>query len=78
MGSVQLNQGIGGPDRRYLLGHGEDEELRLRRQATELHEDSARLFDCIASAQAVGRLILAADRKECWSFSRSASVRLDG
>lgn len=47
MDSVQLNQGVPLPDQQYLLGHGEDEELRLRRQAAELHEDSARLLDRI-------------------------------
>jgi ubiquinone/menaquinone biosynthesis C-methylase UbiE len=31
----------------YLLGHSEDEELRLVRQAAELRQDSARLFDRI-------------------------------
>ncbi len=33
------------PEPQYLLGHSEDEELRLRRQAEELRQESAWLFD---------------------------------
>ena len=36
------------PESQYLLGHSEDEELRLRRQAHELRQESAWLFDRIA------------------------------
>ena len=44
MASLELNQELPRPEQQYLLGHSEDEELRLRRQAAELWEDSARLF----------------------------------
>lgn len=47
MNFVEGSRGLPRPDQQYLLGHDEDEELRLRRQAAELHEDSARLFDRI-------------------------------
>jgi len=53
MGSVELNQGPRLPDQQYLLGHSEEEELRLTRQADELRPESARLFDrtgvCVGS-----------------------------
>jgi len=47
MGSGYLNSGSWLEARQYLLGHREEEELRLKRQAAELRDDSARLFDRI-------------------------------
>ena len=40
MGSAKVNRGLHRPDPQYLLGHSEEEELRLRRQGEELREDS--------------------------------------
>jgi len=45
MGSAKVNRELHRFDPRYLLGHSEEEELRLRRQGDELWEDSARFFD---------------------------------
>ena len=45
MVSVERNQELQRQAEQYLLGHSEDEELRLRRQAEELRQESARLFD---------------------------------
>lgn len=45
MDSVELNEELRRADQQYLLGHSDDEELRLRRQAEELRQDSAGLFD---------------------------------
>jgi len=47
MGCTQQNQELWRQGQPYLLGHSEDEELRLRRQAVELRHESARLFDRI-------------------------------
>jgi len=47
MVSVERNQELQRQAEQYLLGHSEDEELRLRRQAEELRQESARLFDRI-------------------------------
>jgi len=45
----------------YLLGHSQAEERRLRTQAEELREESARLFDRIgirwACSAMIGRFI---------------------
>src|SRR6516165_6838554 len=45
MVSVERNQELQRQAEQYLLGHSEEEELRLRRQAEELRQESARLFD---------------------------------
>ena len=47
MVSVERNQELQRQAEQYLLGHSEEEELRLRRQAEELRQESARLFDRI-------------------------------
>lgn len=47
MASLGLNQELPRPEQQYLLGHSEDEELRLVRQAEELRQDSTRLLDRI-------------------------------
>src|SRR6516162_2437550 len=47
MVSVERNQELQRQPEQYLLGHSEDEELRLRRQAEELRPESAWLFDRI-------------------------------
>jgi SAM-dependent methyltransferase len=47
MVSVERNQELRLQGQQYLLGHNEDEELRLRRQAEELQQESAWLFDRI-------------------------------
>ena len=45
--SLERNQDLQRHDEQYLLGHSEDEELRLRRQAEELRQESAWFFDRI-------------------------------
>ena len=47
MGAMLQNQQLQRQGEQYLLGHSEDEELRLRRQAGELRQESAWLFDRI-------------------------------
>src|SRR5215469_15198469 len=47
MASAEQRQELRSEARPYLLGHSEDEELRLRRQAEELRPESAWLFDRI-------------------------------
>ena len=47
MESAYLNSGSWQLSQQYLLGHRAEEELRLKRQATELRDESARLFDRI-------------------------------
>jgi SAM-dependent methyltransferase len=47
MASAEQSQELRSEARPYLLGHSEDEELRLRRQAEELRPESAWLFDRI-------------------------------
>jgi SAM-dependent methyltransferase len=45
MVSMERNQEFQGLGQQYLLGHSEKEELRLKRQAAELRQESAWLFD---------------------------------
>jgi len=45
MGTLEQNQKPQEAAKSYLLGHSEDEERRLRSQAEELRQESARLFD---------------------------------
>lgn len=45
--SVERNQELQRHGEQYLLGYSEDEELRLRKQAEELRQESAWLFDRI-------------------------------
>jgi len=47
MGSAAVNRELWRKAQPYLLGHSEDEQRRLRRQAEELRHESARLFDRI-------------------------------
>jgi SAM-dependent methyltransferase len=47
MGAMLQNQQLQRQGEQYLLGHSEDEELRLRRQAGELRQESAWLFERI-------------------------------
>jgi len=56
MASALQDQEVRPQTQPYLLGHSEDEELRLRRQAAELRHESAWLFDRIglgAGARAI-------------------------
>jgi len=48
MTSAEQNQEVRLQAQPYLLGHSEDEELRLRRQAGELRQESASLFDRVS------------------------------
>ena len=48
MVSVERNQEVRLQAQPYLLGYSEDEELRLRRQAGELRQESASLFDRVS------------------------------
>jgi ubiquinone/menaquinone biosynthesis C-methylase UbiE len=47
MGATLQNQELQQQSEQYLLGHSEAEERRLRRQAAELRQESAWLFDHI-------------------------------
>ena len=47
MGATLQNQELQQQGEQYLLGHSETEERRLRRQAAELRQESAWLFDRI-------------------------------
>src|SRR6516165_4056312 len=47
MGCAELNRDLCQPGQQYLLGHSEAEERRLRKQAAELRQESAWLFDRI-------------------------------
>ena len=48
MTAAERNQEVRLQAQPYLLGYSEDEELRLRRQAGELRQESASLFDRVS------------------------------
>jgi hypothetical protein len=48
MTAAERNQEVRLQAQPYLLGHSEAEELRLRRQAGELRQESASLFDRVS------------------------------
>ena len=71
------NQELQRQAEQYLLGHSEEEELRLRRQAEELRQESARLFDRIGIGAGSRQLISVVGRKASSICSQSASAPLD-
>jgi len=77
MVSVERNQELQRQAEQYLLGHSEEEELRLRRQAEELRQESARLFDRIGIGAGSRQLISVVGRKASSICSQSASAPLD-